>query len=127
METPLLPDVSSLLDLSSVAEERRAGVWASTATSVFPGLSISDMPAAAPFGQIRSIAMGGGSLWSILSPPVLVSYSPANGAEDPRASISLVMQLEGSMVVGQNRRACELKAGDMCLIDERFPFHMHGR
>jgi transcriptional regulator GlxA family with amidase domain len=30
------------------------------------------------------------------------------------------------MVVGQNRRACELRAGDMCLIDERFPFFLQG-
>lgn len=127
METPLSPDVPSLLDLSCVEEDRRAGLWALSAPSFFPGLSINDMPAAAPVGRIRSIAMGGGSIWSIVSAPVLVSYSPANGADDPGASISLVMQLEGSMVVGQNRRVCELHAGDMCLIDERFPFHLQGQ
>ena len=115
-------------DLSNVAEDRRAGVWALTAPSFFPGLSINDMPAAAPVGQIRSISMGGGgALWSILSAPVLVSYSPTSGADEAGANMSLMMQLDGTMMVGQNRRACELHAGDMCLIDERFPFHLQGR
>ena len=125
METHLPLNLPSLLDLSGVDEDRRAGLWAHTATSVFPGVSI-DMPAAAPVGQIRSIPMGGGSIWSIVSAPVLVSYSPAHGADDPAASISLLMQREGSMVVGQNHRACELRAGEMCLVDERFPFFLQG-
>jgi len=126
MEPPIQTEFASLLDLSSVAEDRRAGVWARTATTVFPGLSVNDMPAAAPVGRIRSIAMGGGSLWSILSAPAFVSYSPEPGADDSLASISLVLQLEGSMLAGQNHRTCELRAGDMCLIDERFPFHLQG-
>jgi AraC family transcriptional regulator, positive regulator of tynA and feaB len=127
METPILPQVPSLLDLSSVDEERRAGVWVRTATSVFPGLSINGMPASVPVGQIRSVPMGGGSLWSVLSAPVQVSYAPANGADDPSASISLMLQLFGSMEVGQSRRACVLEAGDMCIVDERFPFHLNGQ
>ena len=93
----------------------------------FPGLSVNDMPEAVPVGQIWSIPMGGGALWSILSPPVLVSYSPANGVDDSRTSISLMMQLCGSMVVGQSHRACVLNPGDMCLVDERFPFHLQGQ
>src|SRR5262249_23596547 len=100
--------------------------WALAGASVFPGLSVDDLPAS-PVGQIRSITMGGGSLWSVLSPPMHVSYAPANGADDPRASISLMMLLFGSMEVGQNHSACRLGAGDMCLVDERFPFHLHGR
>jgi AraC-like DNA-binding protein len=127
METPVPSQSPTLLDLSSVEEERRAGVWALTATSVFPGLSIDEMPASAPAGHIRSVPMGPGSLWSILSMPVHVSYAPAAGADDLRASISLMLQLRGSMEVGQARRACVLGAGDMCLIDERFPFHLHGQ
>ncbi len=42
-------------------------------------------------------------------------------------NVSLMMQMSGSMVVSQNHRACELAAGDMCLIDERFPFHLQSR
>jgi AraC family transcriptional regulator, positive regulator of tynA and feaB len=127
METPILPQVPSLIDLSSVDEERRAGVWVRTATSVFPGLSIAGMPASVPVGQIRSVPMGGGSLWSVHSAPVQVSYAPANGADDPSASISLMLQLFGSMEVAQSRRACVLEAGDMCIVDERFPFHLNGQ
>lgn len=116
-----------MLDLSNVEEDRRAGVWALKASSFFPGLSIRDMPVLAPVGQIQSISMGGGSLWSIQSAPVMVSYAPAVGVEaGADASMSLLLQIEGSMIVGQNRRACELRAGDLCLVDERFPFHLHG-
>ena len=116
-----------MVDLSGVDEDRRAGVWELTATSVFPGLSIGDMPSSIPVGHIRSITMGGGSLWSVLSAPLQINYAPANGGDDGRASISLMMQLDGSMEVSQNRRACVMEAGDMCLVDERFPFHLHGQ
>jgi AraC-like DNA-binding protein len=127
METPLLTHTTPLIDLSGVEAGRRPELWAATARSCFPGLSVNDMPSEAPVGEIRSIGMGGGALWSILSAPIAVSYAPAGGAEDPRASISLLMQLEGSMLVAQARRTCELGSGDMCLLDERFPFHLQGR
>ena len=126
METPFLPQIPALLDLSSVEAPRRAGLWARTATHCFPGLTVDAMPADAPVGQIRSVPMGGGSLWSIVSAPVLVSYSPPHGADDSGASISLLLQLDGAMTVGQNHRACRLEAGEMCLVDERFGFHLQG-
>ena len=126
METPILPQMPALLDLSTVSADLRAGLWALTAPSFFPGLSLHDMPAEAPVGQIQSIAMGGGSLWSVLSAPVLVNYSPAHGASESGSNISLLLQVDGSSLVGQNHRACRLVPGDMCLIDERFPFHLQG-
>ena len=127
METPVLPQVPSLLDLSGIDEDRRAGVWELAATAVFPGLSFDDMPSRVPVGQIRSIPMGGGSLWSVLSAPLQVNYAPSNGGDDAHASISLMMQLFGSMEVSQNHRACVMGAGDLCIVDERFPFHLHGQ
>ncbi|MEI9889265.1 MAG: hypothetical protein WDN45_00215, partial [Caulobacteraceae bacterium] len=96
METQIFPHVPALLDLSTVARDRRAGLWARTAPSFFPGLSIHDMPADAPVGQIQSVSMGGGSLWSILSAPVRVDYSPAVGADEGGANISLLMVVEGA-------------------------------
>lgn len=126
METPLLHHLDPLLDLSSVDEDRRAGVWALTAPSFFPGLSINDMPLTAPVGRISSIDMAGGSLWSILSAPVLVSYSPSYGVDASKTNVTLLMVVGGSMTVGQNRRTCLLHGGDMCLIDERFPFRLQG-
>src|SRR5215472_17124717 len=120
METPLLPHIPALLDLSSVEAPRRAGLWARTATSCFPGLTIDAMPADAAVGQIQSIPMGGGALWSILSAPAMVSFAPPNGADDSGASISLMLQLDGAMTISQNHRVCRLEAGDMCLVDERF-------
>ena len=127
METPILPRVPSLLDLSGVEEDRRAGVWELAATSVFPGLSIDHMPSRVPVGQMRSIAMGGGSLWSILSAPLQINWAPASGGDDAGASISLMMQRVGVMEVSQNHRACLMHEGDMCLVDERFPFHLSGQ
>jgi AraC-like DNA-binding protein len=126
METPLLNRIPSVIDLASVDQARRAGVWARTATSCFPGLSIDAMPADAAVGQIQSIPMGGGALWSILSAPAMVSFAPPNGADDSGASISLMLQLEGAMTISQNHRVCRLEAGDMCLVDERFGFHLQG-
>jgi AraC-like DNA-binding protein len=127
METPLLPQIPALLDLSSVEAPSRAGLWARTATSCFPGLTIDAMPADAPVGQMQSIPMGGGgSLWSVVSAPVLVSYAPPYGADDSGASISLLLQLDGAMTISQNHRLCRLEAGGMCLVDERFAFHLQG-
>ena len=103
METPVLPQAPSLLDLSGVDEDRRAGVWALEASSVFPGLSVNDMPAEVQVGQIRSVPMGGGSLWSVLSAPVQVSYAPANGAarhpEEHDLVAALALQVEGEPLV----------------------------
>src|SRR5215469_9362864 len=126
METPLLSQIPSLLDLSRVDASSRAGLWARTATTCFPGLTIDAMPADAPVGQIQSIPMGGGSLWSIVSSPVLVSYAPPHGPDDSGASISLLLQLDGAMIISQNHRLCRLEVGDMCLVDERFGFHLQG-
>lgn len=126
METPILPHVPALLDLSGIDLDRRAGLWARSATTFLPGVSVSDMPDDVAVGQIQSIPMGGGSLWSIVSPPAMVSYSPTGGGDDASSSISLLMQLDGTMLIGQNHRACRLVPGDMCLVDERFPFHLQG-
>src|SRR6185437_1769616 len=126
METPLLPQIPALLDLSSVEAPIRAGLWARTATSCFPGLTIDAMPADAQVGQMQSIPMGGGSLWSILSAPVTVSYAPPHGPDAAGASISLLLQLGGAMTISQNHRLCRRQAGDRCLVDERFGFHLQG-
>ena len=85
------------------------------------------MPADATVGQMQSIPMGGGgSLWSVVSAPVLVSYEPPHGADDGGASISLLLQFDGAMTISQNHRVCRLEAGGMCLVDERFGFHLQG-
>lgn len=126
METPILSQFPASLDLSSVDQAGGAQGWAAPAASCFSGFSVKRLQADAPAGQIHSVAMGGGSLWSVLSSPVLVSYSPAKAAPDCGPSISLMMQIDGAMAVGQNHRICRLGPGDMCLVDERFAFHLHG-
>ena len=124
LELISIEDNAALLDLSAVEEESRASAWVDTVRSVFPGLSVRRIDDHASSGDIRRIVMGGGSLWSIRSPASGVSYTPMPMVETP--CISLMMQRSGRTVVGQQSRACELEAGDMCVLDEQFPFTMEG-
>jgi AraC-like DNA-binding protein len=118
--------VPALLDLSTVAETERAATWSGAALSLFPGLSVDHTVATPMFGQIRHVWMGGGSLWSIQSPPAVVSYVPLAGAAGAHPSFTLMMQWKGRTTVDQNWRHCSLGAGDICLLDERIPFRLEG-
>lgn len=124
METRGLHDIPALLDLSTVEETRRAAVWTGTAPSLFPGLTVSHALDRAPLGNIRCVAMGGGSLWAIGSSPARVHYSPA---PDSERHFTLVMQVEGMIEIRQRNRTCQLSAGDLSLLDERFPFELEAR
>ncbi len=121
METSSLNEVPALLDLSTVEEARRAAVWSGTAPSLFPGLTVHHPLSSPPGGNIRCVQMGGGSLWAIRSSPALVDYSPHAGTDH---NFTLLMQIEGLMRVGQRNRTCELGAGDIVLLDERFAFQL---
>ena len=117
-------DSAALLDLSAVEAESRASTWVEGVPSLFPGLSVRRIDDHASSGNIRRIVMGGGSLWSVRSPSSGVSYTPSRQIETP--GISLMMQRTGRTMVNQQRRTCELEAGDICVLDEQFPFTMEG-
>jgi AraC family transcriptional activator of tynA and feaB len=117
-------DSAALVDLSAVEQGNRASVWVEAVPSLFPGLSVRRVDDAASIGDIRRIVMGGGSLWSVRSPSSCVSYTPSRQVETP--GISLMMQRSGRTIVGQQRRMCALEAGDICVLDEQFPFTMEG-
>lgn len=119
-----IEDNAALLDLSAVDEESRASTWVEAMPAVFPGLSVRRIDHRASSGTVRRIAMGGGSLWAVRSPPSQVSYTPSRQVETP--GISLMMQRTGCTMVSQQRRMCELEAGDICVLDEQFPFTMEG-
>ncbi|MGI4881269.1 MAG: helix-turn-helix domain-containing protein [Janthinobacterium lividum] len=118
-------DVLSLVDLSLIDEARRADVWTGAAPSLFPGLSV-DQIRNVETGNIRSVPMGDGALWAVRSPPATVNYAPATGRAAPRDSFSLLMQLSGTTAVSQRRRTCSLDAGDICVLDEHYPFRIEG-
>jgi len=126
METSVQEIMPALLDLSTIAETERAAIWSGTAPALFPGLSINHINAAPALGNIRTIDMGEGSLWSIQSPPVVVHYVPGADAGAANPYFSLLVQLEGETTLRQKSRGCALAKGDICLIDECLPFRMEG-
>jgi AraC-like DNA-binding protein len=113
---------SSQLDLASVEEPERAAVWMRSAGQLFPGLSVSRLPVNPIVGRIEGVPLGPGHLWTILSPPVRVSYLPTT--REPHPMFSVMLQLEGAMVAAQCGRECTLQAGDFCVMDGLAPFDL---
>ncbi len=114
----------SLLDLNSIEEPRRADAWLQCTRSHFPGFSISDLCDVPKAGALAGTRLGSGRLWSIVSPPLRVSYDPAQVIAEQGDIFSLVLQLGGCTVTRQCGRAAHMKAGHMCVVDSRLPFEM---
>jgi AraC-like DNA-binding protein len=114
---------TSELDLASVERPERAALWARSAGLFFPGLSVTKPPVDPSAGRIQGVPLGCGYLWTVLSPPVLVSYLPA---AHPTAQplFSVMLQLEGATRAAQCGRVCELHAGDFCVLDGLAPFDL---
>ena len=112
---------SSALDLASVEEPERAAVWMRSAGRLFPGLSVSKPPVNPLVGRIQGMPLGPGHLWTILSPPVRVSYLPRH---DSLPLFSVMLQLEGATAAVQCGRECSLAAGDFCVLDGLAPFDL---
>jgi len=117
-------DMPSLIDLSTIEEGQRAALWVNIAPSLFPGLSISRLEMDVPIGDIRRIAMGGGTLWTVRSPAASAAYLPDYATPTERENFTLLMQVGGSTVVSQKHNNCTLDAGDICMLDEQFPFRL---
>lgn len=127
MEAQAASRPASLLDLQSVAESQRADIWTRTARSFFPGLVIRDLQGTPNAGSMEGRDFGVGSVWTVLSPAVEVNYRPPYPANDARLSFTVLLQLQGVMAVTQQGRHCELHVGDMCLLDEQWPFDLEVR
>jgi AraC family transcriptional activator of tynA and feaB len=118
-----LPRGLSELDLANVEKPQRAAQWTRSAIAFFPGMSVTRPPVNPVAGRINGMPMGPGYLWSILSPPVLVSYLPtARSGVQPMFSVML--QLEGMTTAAQCGRECSLSPGDFCVIDGLAPFDL---
>ena len=124
MEATSTRDEIELIDLSVLDKEDRASAWSVAMPSFFPGLTVRRMDTSPANGNVIRIPMGGGSFWSVRSPAATVSYTPSRELE--MQGMSLLMQRAGHAVVSQNRRSCQLEAGDLCVVDEQFPFTMEG-
>jgi len=125
MEIPDRKGLSAVVDLSMVDEQHRADVWSGTARTIFPGLSIKDIEARPAIGSIQHSRVGLGGLFAISSAPAEVSYAP-RGPIETGQFLSLMLQIEGAIITQQRQRQCELGRGDICFIDERYPFRLVG-
>ncbi|MBU0555574.1 MAG: helix-turn-helix domain-containing protein [Alphaproteobacteria bacterium] len=125
MEAVNLEGLSSVVDLSGVDRAKRADIWAGAAPNVFPGLSVQAIEANPSLGAIFHRRMGPGALFAISSAPAEVSYAPS-GSPESHQFLTMMLQAEGSSIASQRQRQCELAPGDVCFIDERYPFRLCG-
>lgn len=116
--------VPSLLNLDALEADQRAAAWHSGARTYFPGLSVRDMCVKPAVGALAGSRFGVGRLWTILSPPVQVSYDPAHLPADCSQLFSVMLQLRGSTLARQGARAALLGPGEMCFIDGIVPFDL---
>lgn len=114
--------MAAVLELQSVAAAQRALLWKRSAGHFFPGLSVRLTDESLAVGSIRGLPFGAGRLWSVLSPPLLLDYTPKPKTLDPHFSVML--QLEGSTLACQGQQQCCLERGDFCLIDSSAAFRM---
>ncbi len=114
----------ALVDLDVIDSNKRAAAWQGGARAYFPGLSVSNMCVRPDVGMIAGARFGAGHLWSILSPPLHVSYDPSGVTADRSQLFSLMLQLRGSTVARQDGRATVLRPGALCVIDSHRPFEL---
>jgi AraC-like DNA-binding protein len=112
------------LDLQRVEEMRRAVTWARTAGMFFPGLSVRGLRKNPASGSMQGRRFGPGRLWRVLSPPLQATYEPTGHVEESARPFSVMLQLRGSTIAVQGARNCQLREGEICLIDECAPFQL---
>jgi AraC family transcriptional regulator, positive regulator of tynA and feaB len=117
--------IASLLNLQSVASAQRAALWTRGVKDFFPGLSVRELGGDLNSGSISGMPFGPGRLWSVLSPPLMVSYDPTTGTAGGQINVfSVMMQLQGATAVRQRHRHSQLRAGEFCVIDSNVAFEM---
>jgi AraC-like DNA-binding protein len=114
-----------LVDLSTVAQELRAGMWDSAVRSAFPGLSVTLADPRPPQGSIERISVGAGEIFAIESAAADVLHE-APRLRGEQAHLSLMVLSRGSIRIAQAGRAAALSAGDMVVLDEGKSFRMVG-
>src|SRR5581483_2683217 len=123
-EASMPSSIASLLNLQSVAAAQRAALWTRGVRDFFPGLSVRELGGNLNMGSISGISFGPGRLWSVLSPPLLVSYDPAGSTGRETQQFSVMMQLQGATAARQDHRRCLLQPGHFCVIDSSAPFEL---
>jgi len=119
----LIPMPSSL-DLQRVDAAKRALAWRQSASTFFPGLSVQEFLANPTRGSICGTTLGEGQVWTIISPPVQVSYRPRGRFDVSADTFSVMLQLQGSTVASQSGQSCRLGPRDLCLLDGLEPFEL---
>ena len=114
-----------LVDLSTVAQEQRAGTWDRAVRSTFPGLSVTLSDPRPPEGMIERVDVGAGEIFAIESGPADVLHE-AQRCRTDQAHVSVMVLSRGSIRVAQAGRTIALAAGDMVLLDESKTFRLVG-
>ena len=115
--------MESFVNLQSIGAGQRASLWARSTVGLFPGVSVRKFIGSPEVGCISRLDLGQARIWSMLSPPLLVSYAPPTGHNN-RQLFSLMIQLTGAAAAQQHHRSCLLRAGDCCTLDNGAPFEI---
>lgn len=125
MEIHNLTNLSAVIDISSVARNRRANAWTDAASATFPGLAVSAIDANPSIGSIQHRRVGQGALFAIDTAPAEVRYVPEPTLA-AQQFLTMMLQVSGKTSAHQHERHCELSRGDLCFIDEHHPFRLVG-
>jgi AraC-like DNA-binding protein len=123
-QQPATASLPALLDLDVIDTNQRAAAWECGARAFFPGLSVRDLSLMPLLGSIAGARFGAGHLWSILSPALQVTYDPQGTPPERKQLFSLMLQLSGATLAGQEGRLTRINPGQMCVIDGRLPFEL---
>jgi AraC-like DNA-binding protein len=115
----------AIVDLGQVEQGQRALTWDVATRAAFPGLSVKLSSPTVPLGMINRLRMGEGEFYEVESAPADVCHQPPAGSVKSPL-LSLMVQAKGNIEVRQAGQSCQLRAGDMCVIDEARGFRLIG-
>jgi AraC-like DNA-binding protein len=116
-----IPDVFDM-DLSRVAASRRVAMWKQWSAETFGRIQVFGCPEGGADGFIRGVRLGPGRLLRVRSAGRLLT---CNEVPHVTPLLTVVLQIGGYSRFDQGGRSCELRAGDICVIDSMHPFQQH--
>jgi AraC-like DNA-binding protein len=110
-------------DLVCVAGPDRVRQWRAWVPELFPGTHVVRFASQSPVGITRQLPLGAASLWSIVSGSQLLRHEGARKSRVP-PTVGLLFQEEGCSHISQGGNTCQVRSGDMCVIDSNEPFEV---
>ncbi len=112
------------IDVAQMESARRIPAWVDAVSTFWPGLQVQMGDLNMETGSIDFVDLGSAELFTVVSAPAEVVYSPGQERETRWTHVSLMVQSLGSSQIQQAERKTTLGKGDMCLLDERERFTM---